>query len=231
MNIVLGGAAIVCAGLLLFFAFMASDAVRLARLLRVAAPAAAAMVGVALMAVGELPGGVLIVIIAAAWLAFVPRTMHRSAARRRRSMVRTAALEMQLDHETGLLDGMVLAGRHEGRVLGRMSRQALLGVYRELAADTETRQLLEAYLDSRFAVWREGPDADARGGHGGSPGPGAMTKQEAYQVLGLEAGASSAEIRKAHRRLMQCMHADVGGASFLAARINEAKDVLLSDHR
>jgi DnaJ-class molecular chaperone len=57
-----------------------------------------------------------------------------------------------------------------------------------------------------------------------------MTKEEAYKVLGLEAGAAPADVRKAHRRLMQRLHPDVDRASFLAARIDEAKDVLLSDH-
>ena len=57
-----------------------------------------------------------------------------------------------------------------------------------------------------------------------------MTKEEAYKVLGLEAGATATDIRQAHRRLMQRLHPDLGGSSFLAARINEAKDVLLSNH-
>jgi hypothetical protein len=90
--------------------------------------------------------------------------------------------------------------------------------------------LLETYLDGRFPVWREDPDARGGEGLGVPPGTGAMTKQEAYKILGLEAGATAADIRKAHRRLMQRLHPDLGGTSFLAARINEAKDVLLTNH-
>jgi hypothetical protein len=103
-------------------------------------------------------------------------------------------------------------------------------LYAELPGDPESRQLLETYLDSRFPVWREDPDTHASEGLGVPPGTGAMTKQEAYKILGLEAGATAADIRKAHRRLMQRLHPDLGGTSFLAARINEAKDVLLTNH-
>ena len=103
-------------------------------------------------------------------------------------------------------------------------------LYRELAGDCESRQLLETYLDGRFPVWRRDAKANDGDGQGVAPGSGAMTKEEAYKVLGLEAGATAADIRKAHRRLMQRLHPDLGGSSFLAARINEAKDVLLSNH-
>ena len=132
--------------------------------------------------------------------------------------------------ETGGLEGLVLAGHSEGRTLGKMNEAELVALYRELGGDFESRQLLEAYLDSRFPVWRQNAKADNGNGLGGAPGSGPMTKEEAYKVLGLETGAAAADVRKAHRRLMQRLHPDLGGSSFLAARINEAKDVLLSDH-
>src|SRR5690606_19975987 len=96
--------------------------------------------------------------------------------------------------------------------------------------DSESRQLLETYLDGRFPVWREDAETHSGDRQGVAPGSGSMTKEEAYQILGLEAGAATADIRKAHRRLIQRLHPDIGGTSFLAARINEAKDVLLSNH-
>ncbi len=137
---------------------------------------------------------------------------------------------MELDHDSGALEGVVLAGKHEGRTLGTMSQNELVELLRELFSDSESRQLLETYLDSRFPVWRENAKADDGDGQGVAPGTGAMTKEEAYKILGLETGATAAEVRKAHRRLMQRLHPDLGGSSFLATRINEAKDILLSDH-
>ena len=63
-----------------------------------------------------------------------------------------------------------------------------------------------------------------------SPKPtGNITKQEAYEILGLKAGATKDEILAAHKRLMQKAHPDRGGSDWLASRINAAKETLLKD--
>ncbi len=212
-------------------AFMRVDPARLAGAIRLAGPITLAVAGVVLALLGR--GGVAGVLLSGA-LGWYGYTRRRRGAQKptpgKRSSVRTAALEMELDHDSGGLEGMVLAGTFEGRMLGALNLSELLTLYGELSGDAESRQLLEAYLDGRHPVWRENLEADVRRGQRVAPGSGPMTKEEAYKVLGLETGATAADIRKAHRSLMQRLHPDVGGSSFLAARINEAKDVLLSDH-
>ncbi|UVK37075.1 DnaJ domain-containing protein [Mesorhizobium sp. AR10] len=211
--------------------FLRAEPAKLASGMRTLGPVLLALVGVAVLVVGR--EGIAGIILAAAFAWYCSVRMKRQVAGQapgKRSAVRTAALEMELDHDTGGLEGLVLAGRHEGKMLGAMGLSELQQLYRELSGDPESRQLLETYLDGRFPVWRKDAEANGGEGLGVAPGSGAMTKEEAYKVLGLEAGAAAADVRKAHRRLMQRLHPDIGGTSFLAARINEAKDVLLSNH-
>lgn len=147
-----------------------------------------------------------------------------------RSSVRSAALEMELDHDTGAMNGLVLAGRFEGRELEELELADLEDLYMEIGGDVDSRNLLEAYLDRRFPAWREDAEMDADTGKARASGSGTMGEEEAYEVLGLSVGAGADEIRLAHRRLMKTAHPDNGGSTFLAAKINEAKDVLLKSH-
>ncbi|MBO6716631.1 MAG: DnaJ domain-containing protein [Rhizobiaceae bacterium] len=208
--------------------FVRANPARLADSIRFAGPIGLGAIGVGALLLGR--GGVagMLWMIAMTWFL---RARARRPVRRQpgnHSHVRTAALEMELDHDTGSLDGVVLAGSMEGRSLGELSLPELLALRDELLSDAESLQLLETYLDGRFAAWRDDMQSNAGHGKGAAPASGPVTEEEAYEILGLEPGASAADIRKAHRRLMQRVHPDLGGSSFLAARINAAKDVLLS---
>ncbi len=148
------------------------------------------------------------------------------------SRVVTDYLEMELDHDTGAMHGRILQGSFAGREIESMSPAELAMLWQECQfSDVQSAQIIEAYLDSIHPTWR---DDMARGGAGGT-GSGAetayggrMTREEAYEVLGLAPGASEEEIRRAHKELMLKLHPDRGGSGYLAAKINLAKEVLLA---
>jgi len=146
------------------------------------------------------------------------------------SEVRTETLEMQLDHDSGHMEGRCLAGRFAGRTLSSLNKAELLALLGELkSSDDQGAALIKAYLDWRAREWREtsaSEEGEAKSRRRASP-RSRMSREEAYDVLGLETGASEEEIRAAHRKLMMKLHPDQGGSTYIAARINEAKDVLL----
>lgn len=143
------------------------------------------------------------------------------------SAVTTRFLSMELDHATGAMSGRVLEGRFVGRSLRELPLQDLLDLWRECQVDAQSTAVLEAYLDRHASVdWREQVYAAHRTTDSGKDS-GLMDSMEAYQVLGLQPGASREEIQAAYRRLIQRVHPDHGGSSYLAARLNQARDVLL----
>lgn len=152
------------------------------------------------------------------------RTKSAAPAGGHSSSVETALLRMQLDHDSGALQGEVLKGVFKGRRLADMDRQQLEQFFLYCRSeDTDSVQLLSSYLQQRFPgdTRFEGQQQEApRGGHG-------MGRADALAALGLKEGATRDEIIAAHRKLIQKLHPDRGGNDFLAAQINLAKDVLL----
>ena len=140
------------------------------------------------------------------------------------STVTTRFLSVELDHATGAMTGRVMEGRFVGCLLRDLPLRDLLALWRECQVDAQSVAVLEAYLDRHAdANWREqvhvADQADKVSG--------VMDRAEAYQILGLQPEASREEVQAAYRRLIQRVHPDHGGSSYLAARLNQARDVLL----
>lgn len=141
------------------------------------------------------------------------------------SQVETRFLRMTLDHDSGVMTGMVREGQFRGRQLDEMDLVDLVELWRECrAADAQSAAVLETYLDrTQGEEWRQGAGSGAGPRRAGT----GMTREEAYEILGLDPKASNRDIRAAHHRLMQHAHPDHGGSNYLAAKINQAKDLLL----
>ncbi len=144
------------------------------------------------------------------------------------SRVRSQFLDMSLDHDSGELSGQIVAGPNAGHALHEFDLPQLTAMLPGF--DAESVSLLESYLDRRFPAWRQNAQGDAAGGQRRSAASGKMTGEEAYQILGLQPGAGRDAISQAHRALMKKLHPDQGGSTYLAARVNEAKDTLLRTH-
>ncbi len=141
------------------------------------------------------------------------------------SEVETDWVRMSLDRDTGAMDGEVKRGRLAGRRLSELAEADLRAVLAEAAGqDRDAAALLHAYIERRF-----GRAAGGGGGgrSAGAPPQDAMSEEEALAVLGLERGASAQDVRAAHKRLMVKLHPDQGGSSWLAAKLNAARDRLI----
>lgn len=143
------------------------------------------------------------------------------------SNVRSKYLHMTLDHDSGEMDGEVLQGDFAGQRLSQLALSDLMTLLRQYRADdSDSAALLQAYLDRYHADWEEQGD---QGRQDSGDSGGAMTRDEAAQVLGVSPDADREAVVDAHRRLMQKLHPDRGGSDYLAAKINQAKELLLGE--
>ena len=171
--------------------------------------------------------GIPLIIVGVSWWRRSRSTRPIDSAEGQKSTVRSANLEMELDLDTGEMDGTILTGRWKDARLSSLSGEEVLSLYSDFRADTDSISLLESFLDRYYPDWRDQADSDTSGNQNDRSGFDHMTRLEAYQVLGLEPNASQEEIHQAWRRLIKGVHPDSGGSAFLAAKINAAKDILL----
>ncbi len=229
------GAVVLALVLVVLQGFTKANPHTVAVVLKAAGGFGALAIAVVLGLRGRIDIAVTVGIIGLSLLGWLPWSIPGFGARTRKSAgqvsrVRSAFVEMELDHDTGAMRGRILAGKHEGADLDSLAIDTLIGFLTEI--DEESRALLMAYLDRREPRWRDDAQADAAAGaRRPSWSSGKMTEEEAYQVLGVQPGASAEDIGRAHRSLMKKLHPDQGGSTYLAARVNEAKYVLLRRHR
>ena len=181
----------------------------------------------------ELPGLVVVVIglfvLGRGALRPAFERLLRRGGRSRKANLRTAMIELEILTGGSGLDGTVLAGDFAGARLNDLSREQCFQLYKSaVQMDRAGARLLEAYFDRRFPGWRSAGngnrDTRARNQEVSS---GPMSEDEAYQILGLGKGAPRGDILRAHRQMMKKWHPDLGGATEVAARLNQARDVLV----
>lgn len=161
----------------------------------------------------------------------------RGPAQGQTSQVETRFLNMTLEHDTGVMTGVVREGRFQGAHVEDLDLNELVELWRELRAeDAQSAAVLEAYLDKVHGdAWRDpaegmgGDDAAGASRQGAPSGAGRMSAEEAWEILGLQPGASADDIRAAYRKLMQKLHPDHGGSNYFAAKLNQARRVLLGE--
>lgn len=142
------------------------------------------------------------------------------------SAIQTNHLSATLDHATGSIDGEVIEGPHKGWLLSELSLEQLDELLTHYQTeDEESAELLVAYIDQRH---QQAEQASEKQHSADKTAASESARSEAFATLGLEDNATEEEIIAAHRSLIQKLHPDRGGNDFLAAKINQAKDILLS---
>ncbi|MCL2714790.1 MAG: DnaJ domain-containing protein [Alphaproteobacteria bacterium] len=190
---------------------------------------AAVLVGVK----GDLPAAVVLGIVGAVVLDLVPQRAAGRIGRLSKSLSQWWAQCLKrrsrfLELWSGGESGRIIAGPLAGRALDEFRLEELTAMRTQF--DAASVDLLEIYLDCRFPGWRRHAQRNTTAGRTRPMPDGKMTEQEAHEILGLHPGASADEIRRAHRALIKKLHPDQGGSTYLAARVNDAKDILLSTH-
>ena len=134
----------------------------------------------------------------------------------------TTWLRLEVNPALGTLDGEVLQGEFKNRRLSSMSLAELEKLKKILRGqDLKSTMLLQSYITVRNRT--RGTHSESTETHTDT----SMTRDEALNILGLKANATREDITRAYKRLIQKIHPDRGGSSYLTIKINQAKELLL----
>lgn len=191
------------------------------------------LAGLALMARGQFIPAAIAAFCAASLLGWKSKKLFGAAEASRISRFQSPMVDLEMDNLTGHMDGIVKILPYRGKRLSELDKNALQTLLNESLKrrDTSSEGLLQAYIYRRFSAGSEHTHGNSDTGARGRSNASSIAEQEAYDILGLEPGATTDEIKLAYRSLMKKLHPDQGGTAYLAARINEARDVLLNRHR
>ena len=155
------------------------------------------------------------------------RASAKPQAKGQTSTIRTEYLVMELDHDTGDMDGLVLKGTFIEKQLSSLSFEQLMELYEDCQSDSDSEQVLRVYIQRNNPEWEE----KYRGGDNReiSEDDTFLDHQLAIEILGLIDPIDKEDVIKAHRLLMQKIHPDRGGSDYLAKKINLAKDFLINE--
>jgi hypothetical protein len=155
------------------------------------------------------------------------RASAKPQAKGQASTIRTEYLVMELDHDTGDMDGLVLKGSFTEKQLSSLSFEQLMELYEDCQSDSDSEQVLRAYLQRNNPEWEEKyQEGDNRKSLEDDT---FLDHQLAIEILGLIDPIDKENVIKAHRVLMQKIHPDRGGSDYLAKKINLAKDFLINE--
>ena len=150
------------------------------------------------------------------------------AYEKKKSYVQTKFLNMTLDHESGELDGLIILGSLKGKLLSNLNLDDLIGFRQDILNDNDSLYLLNSYLDRKYQGWRNKYKIDDNKNNTDTTYSNSlMTRQEAIKILGVDINANNDEIKEAYKKLISKFHPDKGGSSYLATKINQAKEILL----
>jgi hypothetical protein len=135
---------------------------------------------------------------------------------------------LEIVHKSGAFSGTIVDPQHQSHDITQVNDTDLAqwcGFYTE--QDSASMHLAEAYLDRCFPRWRENLKTHTDAGTRTESETGAMSEQEAYDILGLTPEAGETDVRRVHRLLMKKLHPDQGGSTWIASRINQARDIII----